>query len=41
MQAAGLMDTLKGEKPFTVFAPTNAAFEKLPDGTSTSCCNPT
>ena len=26
-------ETLKGEGPFTVFAPTNAAFEKLPDGT--------
>ena len=27
------MDTLKGEGPFTVFAPTNAAFDKLPKGT--------
>jgi len=33
VQAAGLVDTLQGEGPFTVFAPTNAAFEKLPAGT--------
>ena len=33
VQAAGLVDTLKSEGPFTVFAPTNAAFEKLPEGT--------
>ena len=33
MQAAGLVDTLKGTGPFTVFAPTNAAFDKLPAGT--------
>ena len=31
--AAGLVDTLNGEGPFTIFAPTNAAFEKLPPGT--------
>ena len=31
--AAGLVETLSGEGPFTVFAPTNAAFEKLPAGT--------
>ncbi|WP_379545698.1 fasciclin domain-containing protein [Qipengyuania sp. DSG2-2] len=31
--AAGLGETLSGEGPFTVFAPANAAFEKLPDGT--------
>ena len=30
---AGLVDTLKGKGPFTVFAPTDAAFRKLPDGT--------
>ncbi len=33
VQAAGLVETLQGEGPFTVFAPTNAAFEKLPVGT--------
>ena len=33
LTAAGLVDTLKGEGPFTVFAPTDAAFEKLPKGT--------
>lgn len=33
IQAAGLVETLSGEGPFTVFAPTNAAFEKLPAGT--------
>ena len=33
VKAAGLVDTLKGAGPFTVFAPTNAAFEKLPKGT--------
>ena len=33
IKAAGLVDTLKGPGPFTVFAPTNAAFEKLPKGT--------
>lgn len=31
--AAGLVDTLKGEGPFTVFAPTDTAFEALPAGT--------
>lgn len=33
VQAAGLVDTLKGEGPYTVFAPTDEAFAKLPDGT--------
>jgi len=33
VQAAGLVETLEGAGPFTVFAPTNAAFEKLPPGT--------
>jgi uncharacterized surface protein with fasciclin (FAS1) repeats len=33
VQAAGLADTLKGEGPFTVFAPTDEAFAKLPAGT--------
>ncbi|GAK21281.1 LOW QUALITY PROTEIN: secreted and surface protein containing fasciclin-like repeats [Vibrio sp. JCM 19052] len=33
VKAAGLVDTLKGEGPFTVFAPTDEAFAKLPDGT--------
>ena len=33
VKAAGLVDTLSGAGPFTVFAPTNAAFAKLPSGT--------
>lgn len=33
LEAAGLVDTLKGAGPFTVFAPTDAAFAKLPAGT--------
>ncbi|MCF2148221.1 fasciclin domain-containing protein [Desmonostoc muscorum LEGE 12446] len=33
IEAAGLADTLKGDGPFTVFAPTDAAFNKLPAGT--------
>jgi len=33
VQAAGLVDTFKGDGPFTVFAPTDAAFAKLPAGT--------
>jgi len=33
LKAAGLVDTLKGKGPFTVFAPTDAAFAKLPAGT--------
>ena len=33
IEAAGLVETLKGEGPFTVFAPTDEAFGKLPEGT--------
>jgi uncharacterized surface protein with fasciclin (FAS1) repeats len=33
VKAADLVETLQSEGPFTVFAPTNAAFDKLPDGT--------
>ena len=33
VKAADLVETLQGEGPFTVFAPTNSAFEKLPEGT--------
>lgn len=33
VKAAGLVETLKSDGPFTVFAPTNAAFDKLPAGT--------
>ena len=33
VKAAGLVETLKGKGPFTVFAPTNEAFDKLPEGT--------
>ena len=40
VQAAGLVDTLKGPGPFTVFAPVNAAFEKLPAGTVESLVKP-
>ena len=38
--AAGLVDTLAGQGPFTVFAPTNAAFGKLPAGTVDSLVMP-
>lgn len=38
--AAGLVDTLKGDGPFTVFAPTDAAFAKLPEGTVESLLKP-
>lgn len=38
--AAGLVETLKGKGPFTVFAPTNAAFEKLPAGTVDNLLKP-
>jgi len=40
VQAAGLVETLKGDGPFTVFAPTNAAFAKLPDGTVENLLKP-
>ncbi len=40
LKAAGLVDTLKGAGPFTVFAPTDAAFAKLPKGTVESLLKP-
>ena len=40
VQAAGLVDTLKGEGPFTVFAPTDEAFAKLPAGTIDTLLKP-
>lgn len=40
LQAAGLVDTLKGPGPFTVFAPTDAAFAKLPAGTVETLLKP-
>jgi uncharacterized surface protein with fasciclin (FAS1) repeats len=40
IQAAGLVDTLKGDGPFTVFAPTDEAFAKLPDGTLENLLKP-
>jgi len=40
VQAAGLVDTLKGDGPFTVFAPTDAAFAALPAGTVESLLLP-
>lgn len=40
VKAAGLVDTLKGAGPFTVFAPTNAAFAKLPAGTVENLLKP-
>lgn len=40
VKAAGLVETLKGDGPFTVFAPTNAAFEKLPAGTVDNLVKP-
>jgi uncharacterized surface protein with fasciclin (FAS1) repeats len=40
VQEAGLADTLSGEGPFTVFAPTDAAFDKLPEGTVESLLKP-
>jgi uncharacterized surface protein with fasciclin (FAS1) repeats len=40
IQAAGLAETLSGKGPFTVFAPTNAAFAKLPKGTLETLLKP-
>jgi uncharacterized surface protein with fasciclin (FAS1) repeats len=40
VKAAGLVDTLEGAGPFTVFAPTNAAFGKLPKGTVQTLVKP-
>jgi len=40
VKAAGLVDTLEGAGPFTVFAPTNEAFEKLPAGTVDTLLKP-
>lgn len=40
LQAAGLADTLKGKGPFTVFAPTDDAFKKLPAGTVETLLKP-
>jgi uncharacterized surface protein with fasciclin (FAS1) repeats len=40
VKAAGLVETLQGDGPFTVFAPTNKAFEKLPEGTVSSLLEP-
>jgi len=40
VKAAGLVETLQGEGPFTVFAPTNEAFGKLPQGTVESLVKP-
>lgn len=40
VKAAGLVETLKGDGPFTVFAPTDEAFAKLPEGTVESLLKP-
>lgn len=40
VKAAGLVETLEGPGPFTVFAPTNAAFDKLPTGTVDNLVKP-
>src|ERR1700732_1609148 len=40
VKAVGLVDTLEGKGPFTVFAPTNEAFEKLPAGTVDTLLKP-
>ena len=40
VKAAGLVETLKSDGPFTVFAPTNEAFNKLPEGTVANLVKP-
>lgn len=40
VKAAGLVETLQGAGPFTVFAPTNSAFDKLPEGTVATLLKP-
>ena len=40
VKAAGLVETLEGKGPFTVFAPTNEAFDKLPSGTVETLLQP-
>jgi uncharacterized surface protein with fasciclin (FAS1) repeats len=40
VKAADLVETLSGDGPFTIFAPTNEAFEKLPDGTVETLLKP-
>ena len=40
VKAAGLVQTLEGKGPFTVFAPTNEAFDKLPEGTVATLVKP-
>ena len=40
VKAAGLVETLQGDGPFTVFAPTNKAFDKLPEGTVSTLLKP-
>jgi uncharacterized surface protein with fasciclin (FAS1) repeats len=40
VKAAGLVETLQGKGPFTVFAPVNAAFKELPEGTVESLLKP-
>lgn len=40
LKAADLIETLKGDGPFTVFAPTDAAFDKLPEGTVADLLKP-
>src|SRR5678815_2545411 len=40
VKAAGLVETLKGQGPFTVFAPTNAAFGLLPEGAVSTLLRP-